>query len=240
MEGTIREQNRRIQEMETNLAQRAPVTPTPPPDPDTERQEFYNNPKEATRKLLREELDASIGPIAEFVKQFKGATAIDKYVEQFKLDPRFQNLWDPQVEQYVREQSGTIPPDKLNDTNFGFLVVSAIGLKATGMLQSFAPPAASAAPVAAPTTPTPTAAPSSMPTPPHMRPSPPAGPTPGDSNGGKKIRPLNENELRLLREYNAGKPPSKQMTHEQFLVWQDMPSADVARADFDLPKPAAR
>lgn len=239
LEGSLAETSRRLQEVENERARGSATPPPPPPDPERERSEFYNNPKESTRQLIREELESSVGEIREFVRSFKGASAIDKLVERFAVDPRFKSMWDSSVEAYVREQAAGVPPANLNDQTFGFLVVSAIGLKATGMLSASspaatppAPPAPTPTPAPAPGAPSPT--PTPMPTPPHMRPSPPPGAPPTQDQPAQ--RPLTELEQRLLREYNAGKPKEKQMDEKQFLIWQTMPAADVAFSTLGQPK----
>lgn len=237
LEGSLAETNRRLQDAETRAARAAEPPPAPPPDPEAERASFYNDPKGATRTLIREELENSVGEIRDFVRSFKGQTATDQLVAKYKADQRFAPQWDAAVEQYVREQASQMPPSNVNDQTFGFLVVSAIGLKATGMLQGStmvhapAPTPPPPAPPATPPSPTPAA---TVVTPPYMHPSPPAGP-PNPSNT-PRTRQLNENEQRLLREYNA-KTNGKKMTEAEFITWQEMPSADVANADFDKPKP---
>lgn len=240
LEGSLREANRRLQQIENNS-----VTPATPPPPaktaDELRLEFYENPQTATRQLIREELESSVGEIRDFVRQFKGQSAVDKYVDQFKMNPRYSGMWDSTIEQYVREQAVQIPTANLNENTFGFIVISAIGLKATGQFGSNPNPPTNAPPASAPPAnqPAPVAtqpsSTSSMPTPPHMRPSPPPSAPPASNE--PKVRPLNENEQRLLREYNAGKPPEKQMNAAQFLKWQEMPSNEVAFSTLGQPTP---
>lgn len=227
LEDTVREQNRRLQEAATS-ASRPPEAPKPPAKtPEEERQEFYNDPMNANRRLIREELTATVGPLIDFVNQMKGNSATDQLVTQFKNDARFSRMWDADVEGYVRQQASTVAPAQLTEQTFGFIVVSAIGMKASGILPTASGLPSASAPAPTPPTPTPTPTPAPMPTPPHMRPTAPAGP--GGNPPAKTLRPLTEHEERIRRENN--------MTHEAFLKFQEMPSSDVAFADFDKPKP---
>lgn len=220
MQDTIAEQNRRIANYERDLADArsisAPTTPTKTKD--ELRQEFYDDPITANRRLIREELEATVGPLQEFVKTFKGQTQTDRLIEQFKNDTRFSSHWTPAVERYVREQASRIDPAHLTEQSFGFLVVSAIGMKNVGMFGD--------SPTPAPQPPTQP----QVPTPPYMRPSAPPAP---DNTPKQKHRALTEDEKRILREYNSTKSPERRMTEAQFIEWQGMPSADVAFSDFD-------
>jgi len=114
----------------------------------------------------------------------------------------------------------------LNDTSFGFIVLSAIGLQTTGMIERPTPTSESSKRNREDTLPTPT----------YMRPSSPASPTPRDDK--PRHRELNENEKRLLREFNSTHPRDKQMTEAQYIEWQTMPAAAVATTKFDRPAPA--
>lgn len=227
LEDTVREQNRRLNEAAASTSR--PAAPPPPPAKtvEEERQEFYNDPVNSNRRLIREELEATVGPILAYVNELKGGTAIDKFVNQFKSDARFARMWDADVENYVRQQSSTVSPAQLTEQTVGFIVVSAIGMKASGIL-----PTSSGLPSAMPETPpappAPTPTPAPMPTPPHMRPSAPGGP-PAPAGNGKVLRALTEHEERIRRENN--------MTVEQFLTFQEMPSQEVAFTTFDKPKP---
>lgn len=234
LEDTTREQNRRIQELERRSA--APPEPAKPVlTKEQLRERFYDDPMGTNREMIREELAATIGPIQEFVSQFRGQSAIDKLVNTFKVNPKFASNWSPEVEDYVRNQAAGIHPSQLNDNAFTFIVASAIGLRASGMLGTpSAPPSPAPAPV---TQPSPTDR--TVPTPPYMRPSAPPGPS-NQTNQQAGYAPLNENEKRILREFNASKPRDKQMTESQFREWQDMPSSDVAHTQFDKPKPAGK
>lgn len=236
LEGTLANQNRKIADMErTRATGDAAPPPVAKPSKEERRQAFYDDPDEATRKVIREELQATIGPINEVAKMFRGTTVIDEYIARYRLDPRFKGNWDENVERYVREQASSVDPSNLNDNSFGFIVVSAIGLKASGMFTDHR----SAAPTPTPTpTPTPSTTPESrVETPPYLRPSGPPGPAPVDPNAPVH-RQLTEEEKRLLREYNASKPAEKKMTEAQYIKWQDMPGESVAFTMFDRPTPA--
>lgn len=223
MEGAMREQNKRIAELEASRAA-APTAPPPPPPKTKEeqRQEFFDDPMGA----IQRQLDATIAPLREFVGSVRSTSLVDQLIDRFKADPRFSNKWNPQLENYVRGEAPKMRPDTMTYENLGFVVLAGIGLQATGMLES--PRAAPAEPSSrTPETPVP-------PTPTYMRPSAP--PAPATRSDKPTFAALNENEKRLLREYNSRKPKDQQMTEAQFREWQSMPSAAVATTTFDRPE----
>ena len=216
LESTLRENNRTIQSMNERGTTTPPAS-TPPParDPVAERQEFFNDPAEITRRTVRAELEQTVAPLLEFVKELKGQGMIGRLKEQVKTDPRFAPMWDSAVEQAVDATLAKVAPDQLNEHTVRAATVQAIGLKAMGMLEGSSPPPNS--------NPNPNPAPTGerrVQTPAHMRPSAPPAPS---GNGNKpKLRALTENEERLRRE--------NKQTHEDFLFWLELPASEVTTA----------
>jgi hypothetical protein len=223
LEGSLAEQNRRLAELERRNTEPAPPS-VPVKTKDELRQEYFDSPIDATRKLIREELEATVGPLKDFVAGMRGQTAIDKLIDRLKINPRFQRSWNVELEAYVREQAAAIPVANLSENSLNFVVLAGIGLQQTGDI---------VAPAARPSDSPPPLRDPVVPTPPHMRPSAPASPSAAPR--APKTRELNENERRLLREYNNNKPADKKMTEAQFVEWQTMPSNEVAHTKFDRP-----
>jgi len=218
MMDTLRFQNRRIAELEAGRT----VTPTPEPpksrDIEVERQEFFNDPIGA----MRREMAATIAPLQKIADTIAGGTKFDTLMDQIKNDPRFTKMWNRTLEEYVVREGKNINPAVLNFDTLGFVVLTGIGLQAAGMLAGggVAPePRTPEVPVA--------------PTPPYMRPSAPTPPTP--RSDAPKFKPLDENEKRILREYNAKVPLEKRMTDQQYRQWSGIASNEVATTQFDAP-----
>lgn len=214
LESTLRENNRTIQQMNESGTTTRPA-PTPPPtrDPAAERQEFFNDPAEITRRTVKAELEETVKPLLDFVKEMKSQGASGRIKEQVKNDPRFSGMWDPAVERAVDETLARMKPEEITEQNVRSATVQAIGLKAMGMLEGSTPPAPRSDPP-------PTGERPRVTTPAHMRPSAPPAPS---GNGNKpKLRPLTENEERLRRE--------NRQTHEDFLFWLELPAGEVTTA----------
>ncbi|MBA2704697.1 MAG: hypothetical protein H0U60_12700 [Blastocatellia bacterium] len=222
LEDNLRDQNRRIQELQDQLAR----TTTPPAAPasasrteEEERQDFYNRPVATTRLMIQEELDRTIKPLTDFVQQMRGGTESEKILNRLKGDPRFAPHWDMAVEQAVNGVIARLSPDQINEQTIMSTIIQAIGLKSIGQL---APVPGSPVPAPAPT-PQPSTQPQNgnppVTTPPHMRPSSPPGP---NANQPPRRRQLNENEKRLARE--------KRMSDDTYLDWLEMPASQIAKA----------
>jgi hypothetical protein len=235
MQGTLRESNRQIAELKSQLeAAKAPPPPAPLSDEEA-RTKFFNNPMEENRRLIREELQATVGPILRDFAAQRAVSKVDQLLQDYKQHPSFGPNITPAVEQYIREQAATINPDNLNEQSFGFIVSSGIGLRASGILRDATP--ASPPP---PSIPTPSRATSETsvnnnPIPPYMSPSAPTGPA-INRTPEPQHRALTEDEKRLLREYNANRPQARQMTEAQWIQWQNMPASEVAFTDLGIPK----
>lgn len=208
LEETLREQNATIQRL--NETRATPPAPTSPParDAAAERQEFYNDPMEATRRTVRKELEETVAPLLDFVKEMRGQGVAGRLKEQVKNDPRFSGMWDAAVEHSVDEALARVTPDQINEGTVRAAAVQAIGLKAMGFLENSSgngnPQPAGERRVPA--------------TPPHMRPSAPPAPS---ARPAPKLRDLTENEERLRRE--------NKMSKEDFLWWLEQPAGDITK-----------
>lgn len=226
VEDTMRVQNQRIAEMQKQLDDRNAPPPIPTKTKEELRTAFYDDPIGATRSMIREELNETIAPLKDFVSEFRTVSVVDRKIKDVKA--RYAAQWGPKLEAYVRTECERMEPDKLSDALVDALVLAGIGLKTTGRLIEDSEPPRDSVPPRDSTT-------RNMQPPPHLRPSAPPGPS--SSDGKPKYQPLNELELRLLREYNSTKPKDKQMTEEQYRIWQSMDARDVATTTFDRPTP---
>lgn len=219
VEGTIRAQNARLADLERQNAELLQSRSAPPAaptrTPEEERNAFYENPRAAIREVLTQELKETIAPLLAFANEAKATTQLDKLIAQVRTDPRVSSQWGPRLEAFIRSQLENVPPHQLNAQVVSSVTLAAIGQKTIGMIREDSPSPA-------PVTPREPVAPA----PPYMRPSAPAGPS--NLNPAPTHRPLTELELRVLREFNAGKPTKEQMTEAQFLEWQSMPAREVA------------
>src|SRR5258708_338763 len=100
LEGTVREQNRKLAELEQRIASGVVEPPKPIKTPEEERTAYFNNPQEETRKLIREELQQTTAELTAFVRQLKGQSFVDQLVERAKINPRIQKNWNPRLEAY--------------------------------------------------------------------------------------------------------------------------------------------
>jgi hypothetical protein len=228
---TLQATNRRNAQLEEQLARGREIAPPAPRERTSdeiasEASSFFSDPLPKIRNVIREvletELKATVDPLNQFVREFKGATVIDRLVVQYKTDPRFAPQWDNGVEQYIREQAATVQPQQLEGL-FGFIVTSAIGMKATGMISTPGPKL-----VADPPTPAPRNEPVQ---PPFIR-STPIMPDPAPRKS--TVRALNEDEVRLLREYNN--THKNKLTPEQYIQLQELPKDQVATSMIGIPE----
>lgn len=225
LEQTLREQNRQINEL---MSQR-PAAPAPvnAPDPEEEKQRFYNDPVNTTRKIIDESLKAAIEPLNQFVKGLKiDGSPYSQMIAKFKADPRFsQSLNDPQVLAAVETIMNNTD---LTEINMQSAIVHATGLKSMGLLGTIVPDN-NPAPAPAPT-PAPSPSPSGgTVVPAHVRPSAAPTPRPSDNNNAPRRPPLTENQRRLMREQGF-------KTEEEYWKWMELPAAEVAHTDFDRPQ----
>jgi len=220
LEDTLREQNRTISQLNAQVT----AKPTreepapPPPDPAVARQEFYNDPMSATRRIVGDALKETVAPLLDFVNEMKGQGVAGRLKTQLKADPRFAPYWDDAVDRGIDDAVSKLQPGQLNEMTMQGIVVQIIGLKTMGLLPGSSAPA----PRAPNPNPDPNSAPRVSTQPAHMRPSSPPAPSAG--NGKKVLRPLTENEERLRRE--------NKMSHEEYLFWLDVPPSQVATAKF--------
>lgn len=211
LEANLREQNRQILELQARREQATVAAPTLTPEED--RQRFYDEP----RKIIQEELQKTIAPLTEFVRQFQGQSQLDQLKNRFKNDPRFSSMWDSNIESAVDE---IMSKAEVNEANVQAAIVHAIGLRAIGQI-----PGASASTAPAPNgNPVPSTR-SNVATPPHVRPSAPLSASTAEK---KKLRSLTENERRLARENS--------MSDEEYLKWLEVPVDQVITTDIGRPK----
>lgn len=215
LEENLREQNRTIQTQNDLLTRTPPAPvapPVPPVDPQAARNEFYQDPVAVTRRTVREELESTVAPLLDFVKEFKGQGTATRLKDKFRNDPKFQPHWDDAVERSIDDAVSRVAPENLNDGTMQAIIVQSIGLKTMGLLSP------STNGNSNPNPPAPTSRPVSSQA--HMRPTGP--PAPSTQPGAKRLRALTENEERLRRE--------NKMTHEEYLFWLELPADQVATA----------
>jgi hypothetical protein len=222
----LREKDAQVQELQNKLVEVANRASAPPPPPapkeltDEELNElYYKNPAAYFRirdQKVKEELDRTVAPLQEMYAGFRRNTVVDGFVEKAKTDPRISKAWTPQLEQYIRDGSGRIPAEQLNEAAFAQIALIGVGMQAIGQL----PGQTTIAPANNPPPTNQTPVNDRMITPPHMRPTntPPAPPVANPN--GKTYRPLTENEVRLAREFK--------MTHEEYLDMLDERRGTVA------------
>jgi len=194
---TIREQGQKLTEL-TELVRKRDE----PPPPEASAEDFFKSPVMQSRKIVREELDAAIKPLKDFIAEFKSGSAYDRLKAKFKADPRFTEVF-ANYEALIDEAMSKNEP---TDNAMLATISGIIGAASLGLLGGRAAPSTPARPNVA--------------TPPHLRPSAPLPPSPPD--GKPKQRALTENERRLARE--------RSMTDEQYLSWIDVKPEDVIRS----------
>jgi hypothetical protein len=221
LEETLRDQNRQIQALQSQIT--TPAAPaTPAPSAEDLKTQFYNDPVNTTRSIVEEALSRTIAPLNDFVRGLRiEGSPYDRMLSKFRADARFAPvLQDPHVLAAVEKIMGAA---ELNEVNMQSAIVHAMGLKSMGLLGTMVEAPRSNEPAPAPAAPTPT--PSTV-IPPHVRPSGSPGPA-GPTNNAPRARQLTETEKRLARE--------NRMTDEQYLKWLEAPADGVATADFDKP-----
>lgn len=225
LEATLREQNARIQQMNSEITtlRQAPVTTAPEPAQGKSAADFFNDPHgslDQFRKTINEDLQRTVAPLLDLAKGLRGdGTPYGNIKQQFKNDPRFSAiLSDPKLEyavdEIMRNQQAT--PELMKAA-----VIQAAGLQATGELDVALVASGvdinrfrSSTPAPAPTITTQT-----VPTvPAHMRPSAPAAPIPQDNRA--QLPPLTALEKRLMSE--------RGQTEEQFRAWINASPSEVA------------
>jgi len=221
LEQQLREQNRQIQEL-INAQTTAATTaqPLPSRDVDAEKARFYTDPMDATRSVVREELQATVRPLLDFVKEMKSGNAYTDLKSRYRLDPRFTSYFvEPGFEATVDQ---IMSKAEKNETNMQAAIVHAIGLKAMGAL-----PIAAVVPNGQPQPqPQPVTTGASVPQPPHMRPSGSQLPT---NSGVPKRRALNELEKRMARERWPNDPDAE----NKYLNFLELPADQVIVAGKD-------
>jgi hypothetical protein len=220
----LQEQNRRLQEqlsgIETRMKETTPTTPPAPTrTPEEEREAFFNNPREAMRGLIKEELAATVAPLQQEVRSLLTDRVSSSLLSKFENHPKIApHIKDTLIRKHVERalQQAANSGVTLTEQHAMAAVVQVVGLKNMGMLDSIdgitsssdTPPANNergapsptnnSAPLPANSTP---ANRSSVPTPPHLRPTPPAGPrNQGNASDKKPWRELDANEKILAKK----------------------------------------
>ena len=231
-EATLRENHQRITRMERELeesraataAAAAPPTATQTPD------EFWKNPAQHIRELIKEETTRAVKPLYDFKDRFEARSAYDTLKDRFRSDPRYKEIF-PKIEGAVDQLLSRA--EKIDENIMNTAVLSAAGALALGMIPQ--PGATAGNQPATPQTPanpnTPAAptpgAPvqrSDLVTPPHLRPSGAAQHT-TDEPAGRKVE-LTELQKRLARENG--------MTEQQYVDWLELPADKVTTAKIGI------
>lgn len=215
---SLRDANRRLADQERQLAElKRPVAPVDLRSDEERRAAWFNDPEGTQRQLVRQEVEATIKPLMEFVTGLKSTGIVDRAISNIKSDPRLSQQFDSDVENYVRAELAKLDPNQINDGLTGAIALGAIGMKATGMIKSTQAPASINNP-----SPTPNMSPI---TPPHIR----ADPLPINApvnQPTRTTRQLTEDEVRILRETNSRR--SRKITEQEYIDLTDLPAGQVA------------
>lgn len=204
---TIREQGGQLNKITAEIDElKRPAAPQPKDDAKL----LFEDP----RKLVREEVNAAIAPLKDFITGMRSGTALDRLKAEKARDPRFKAVLEDPI--LSREVDAAMAKADVNDRNLELVIAGVSGAANLGMIPGWRP---SAAPAPVPAAPAPGAIPVAVP--PHIPPS--AGPGPGAPSNAPKIRDLTENERRIAREMK--------MTPEQYVAWTDLSAPDVPFAD---------
>lgn len=173
----LSEQLRQAQEQGSALSERLKKLETPPPPSQEEStKKFYADPVGETRGIIRQELQETVAPLLDFVREFKGNNKYDQLKNKWRRDARFTAIFDS-YEAYIDRALQNIEP---TDAAMLSVLTSIAGSVSLGLISSGQPaPGGNPVPV----------------TPPHIRPSPPPAPKPQ-----KKERIISEEQRRLMRE----------------------------------------
>lgn len=206
---TIREQGSTLNRVTAEIDE---LKRPPAPQPKDDAKLLFEDP----RKLVREEVNAAIAPLKEFITGMRSGTALEQLKAVKARDPRFKAILEDPI--LSHEVDVAMSKADVNDRNLELVIAGVSGAANLGMIPGWRPSAGAPAP-AAPAAPAPGALPVAVP--PHIPPS--AGPGPGAPSPAPKIRELTENERRLAREMK--------MSPEQYVAWTDLSAPDVPFAD---------
>ena len=106
--GTIRDQNQRLEKLETDSAEAKKVAAQPTPTENAAKnKQFYERPYEATQELVRTEIQAAVAPIIDLVRSSTRQTDYDRIKTELKADPRFRDALtntEGYVDQLIQQQ----------------------------------------------------------------------------------------------------------------------------------------
>jgi hypothetical protein len=242
--------NRRLQQdvssIRSGLDKKPPTQEAPPAPtktPEEERAEFFNNPREMFRAMMREELKATVEPLRQEVQSILADRNKGSLLSQFENDPRFKSILSDKLARYHVENvlQQQVAAGVTIDQNIVMqTVVQIAGLKMTGMLPEVEGLDSSSSDTSSgngnngnrdggssgnqddrritSSNSTPSNRNNMPPVPAHLRPSPPAGPRNNNQQGGA-TRTLNENEKRIARE--------SKLSDKEYIELYDMPASEV-------------
>lgn len=215
--------NKKVQDLDERITAATPPAPT-----DVSRaKSYFDDPVGNTRQLIREEINAAIAPLKEFVQSVAPQTEYDRLKAEVKNDPIFTKIFaaaeghiDNQVRGALRNQAPGSKPT-LDLVKAAALAVA--GAASMGMLPDVNMGGNGGGNGNPPPTPTNTQPEGQRPvySPPHLRPSAPPAPA-GRNDEGPKYE-FSELERRIMREDG--------LTEEQFLAGMNMNARDVVKKD---------
>lgn len=214
---SLNEQGSKLKELEGRITE---ATQPPKPTDAQQNKEFFDNPAVITRRLIKEEIEAAVAPLKDFVGTFAPRNEYERIKDNLKKDPQFgkiMNAAESHIDEAVRGslKPGQTPTEQLVKA----AALTIYGAAAAGMLPDVD--------LSAPRTDDPPVPPKKGETPvsyspPHLRPSAPPPPTRDERNPADTYE-FSENELRVMREQG--------MTKEEFLAGLNMSGRDVVKKD---------
>lgn len=191
-ERALRDQSRKIDELMRKVDETSRREEPPARSVEEERTQWFENPQEATRAVVRQEMERTVAPLLEIAKELRGTTTGGNIKAKFKVDPRYAKyLSNPTIDAYLDQAIASLP--NVNEDSVRAAIVHIIGMANVGDVPGYNPaPAIPQAQQTSTQQPVP-------PTPPYIPPSP--GPAPRrESSDAVKRRPLTEGEDFLRRQ----------------------------------------
>lgn len=216
-EATLRDYHRQNTELVQRLRSiddRVKRVETPEPSEAEMNQEFWKNPTGVMNRLIKDELNRTVGPLNERLSRESAMSEYDR--AKLKLKEQYSDIWDqisPSIDAFINQ--ATSQGVELNEQ-----LMNVAALTASGMLYRGQIPGVSPVKKEEPNPTKEEGKPATVFTPPHLRPSAPM--IPGAEPEKKEHRQLSENERRIARE--------RRLTDEQYLAWLDVPPEEVVRS----------
>ena len=216
---SLNEQGSKLKELEDRVTQ---ATQPPKPTDEQRNRSFFDQPAAAVRDLVREEINAAIAPLKDFVGTFAPRNEYDRIKETLKRDPQFAKIIGA-AERHIDEAvyRSLAPGQKPTEQLVRAAALTIYGAAAAGMLADVD---LNTSREETPPSPSNTSSGDNRPvySPPHLRPSAPPPPSRDVSNPADTYE-FSENELRVMRENN--------MSKEEFLAGMNMTGRDVVKKD---------